>query len=178
MTNGFLDACSMFVVQLVRACSLPGEGDFVVVPASMNDAHIGAFQRQGQLREKAEDAISRSLVDPNLRPGCRGVSGRQLVMEKPDIIGFAAAEEDVQLVIAQHALRPLAVHKSADTFEDGGTIRAAVYQVADEDETAAFGMAALGVVTKSLQQRNKGIDFAVNIANYVDGSVEERSYQR
>ena len=99
-------------------------------------------------------------------------------MEKPDVVGLAAAKEDVQLVIAQHALRPFALDKATDQIDDGRTVGTAIHQVANEDEATACGVAAVRGVSQTPQQCVKSVDFTVNIAKDVEGAVEKRAYQR
>jgi len=135
--------------------------------------------------------LTATEVGPRLRPSRRGMSGRQFVLEKPNVIGLATAQEDIQLVIAQHALCLLTVDEPANPFEDGRTVRPAVYQVANKDEAAAFGMTASRGVAQSLQQGVEGVDFLGNLhgadfggeggagtADYDDGGDERAEFAR
>jgi hypothetical protein len=61
-------------------------------------------------------------------------------MKEPCVSVFGIPAQQVQLVVAEHALRPAAIAQLAHGVDDRGAVRAAVHQIADEDEPAAFGV--------------------------------------
>jgi hypothetical protein len=81
-------------------------------------------------------------------------------------------------VIAEHRLRSLRLDEPADHLDDGWTIGTAIHEVADENEAPALRVLPLAVVAQVAQDGEKCFDFAVDVAEDVEGAIEKRLYER
>ncbi len=77
-------------------------------------------------------------------------------------------------MVAQRGERAARLHQPLHEGDDAGAVGAAVAQVADEDQAAAVGMAAAGVVAQVLQQRAQGVQLAMDVAHHVERAFWQR----
>jgi hypothetical protein len=96
----------------------------------------------------------------------------KLLAVEPAVVVLFIPEEDIQVVITQYALGQAVVNQALDEFQDGGAIGATVGQIAEEDETTAFGVGA--VVTKAEVGKKvvDGLDLAVSVSDGIDTARE------
>jgi hypothetical protein len=80
-------------------------------------------------------------------------------------------------VIAQQTLRATGLDQQAHELDHSGAVRAAIAKIAHEHQTPALRVMSGRVVSKARQQFAERLDFAMHIADDVDGAVEEFLYQ-
>src|SRR5262245_64090612 len=85
------------------------------------------------------------------------------------------AEEDVQVVITQHALCPARFDESPNECDNGRAVRPTIGQVSEKDEPPALGMVPVLGVTKVVEKPTKGVDLAVDISHDIDGTAQQRA---
>jgi hypothetical protein len=101
-----------------------------------------------------------------------------VLREVPAVAFLARATKDIEFVVAQYALGEAVGYESADEIQDSRAIGTPVAEVAHEDEAASVGMDALGVVAEPLQEVMECINFAMDIADKVEGAFNELGDKR
>ena len=81
-------------------------------------------------------------------------------------------------MVAERGQRAALLDQALHEGDGAGAVRAAVAQVADEDEAAAVGVPALGVVAEVGQQRVQRLEFAMDVAHDVERAVGQRGEHR
>jgi hypothetical protein len=82
-------------------------------------------------------------------------------------------EQDIEVVIAKHALCPASINKIANEINDCGAVRATVGQISNKDEASALEVCSVIAVAQMSQQRAQRADLTVDIAHDVERTVEE-----
>ena len=96
--------------------------------------------------------------------------------EEPVVAMLPFVPQDVQFVIAHDALGVSGLDAASHKFDNGGTIRPTVDQVAQEDQPPPTWMNAVFPIAKMVQQIVEGVDLTVDIAHNVEGTGEQRLY--
>jgi hypothetical protein len=100
----------------------------------------------------------------------------ELPPEAPVVIRrFLFPQEDVQVVVAEDALRQVGIHKPLDYTDDGGAIGTTVGEVAKEDQPPALGVSVVFSVAEPSHQVVEGLDLTVDVSNDIYGAVEQRA---
>jgi hypothetical protein len=124
----------------------------------VDDPKFVPLQAQGESPEEGEGLL------PDRRRG----------PEEPVVTLPPQAEECVQLVVTQNALRLARVEEAAQLADDPGAVRPPVSQVADEDEASTLRVAAVRAVAEVLHEGGQGVGLTVNVADDVERAVEKR----
>ena len=105
--------------------------------------------------------------------GDDGSFEKKFLAEEPVVVVFFVAEQEIQVVVAQDALRQAVLDEPLDEGDHGGAIWATVGEVAHEDEPPPLGMGAVFPVAKTSQEAVEGVNLAVGIADDIDRAVEQ-----
>ena len=138
----------------------------------MNNSQIVTLQRNRKRAKEIENLLSDWFVSKHLRND--DAVFLVFFAKEPTIVVLAVAEQDVQIVIAQHTLGTTDFDKTLNEIDDGRAVGATVSEVADEDEYSAIGMLSVVAVAKLCKQRKEWIDLTVNVAHNVERAVKER----
>jgi hypothetical protein len=76
-------------------------------------------------------------------------------------------------VVAHYALRPPGLDKVLDEFDDSGTVRATIGQVADKDQTTFVPVPSFVVVAQMSHQLTQCVDITVKVADDVQWTVKQ-----
>jgi hypothetical protein len=76
-------------------------------------------------------------------------------------------------VIPENALSSTAVDELHDFFNNGRTIRTAIYQVAKKYEVTALSMDTISVVAEPLEELLEHVELAMNVADDVQRDIRE-----
>jgi hypothetical protein len=96
-----------------------------------------------------------------------------VAVEKPAVAVLGLAEQHVEFVVAEHALRPARLHPVHHPVEHRRAVGAAIAQVAHEHGATTRRVAALRRVAQVPEQGQQGIDLAVNVADHVERTIEQ-----
>ena len=141
------------------------------VPAGMDHAQADALQGQGQGFEEGQSFLAKCLGRRHLWAAFRACGPR--MTEEPGVIVLLPPQEDVQVMVAEHALRPAMPHQVHYPAQHAHAVRAPIRQVAQEYQPPPLGMTAVGRVTQVPQQRLQRVDLAVNVAHDVNRPLEQ-----
>ena len=139
----------------------------------MNHSHARPLQGDWQSSEKALDHFPNRIVRQNLRHG-RAVLRAKFVAKIPSIVVLPMVQQDIQVVIAKHALGPPRFHQHLNQPNNRRTIRPAIRQIANKHKPPAIPVRAMRIVPEMLHEERKSLDFAMHIADDIDRAVEER----
>jgi hypothetical protein len=139
----------------------------------MNHPQIVTLQGNRKRAKEIENLLSDWFVSKHLRHD--NATFLVFFAKEPTIVVLAVAEQDVQIVIAQHTLGTTDFDKTLNEIDDGRAVGATVGQIADKDKSSAIGMLPAVAVAKVSEQRAERGDLAVEIANDVERAVEEGS---
>src|SRR5690606_35148060 len=109
----------------------------------------------------------------------RGAFERRIVLEvllmafikKPARTVLDVIDQQVNFMIAQYAAGVARLDQLLNELDHAVAVRAAVDEVADEDELALLRMPPLGVIAQLLQQADQGGEFSVDVADDVQRVV-------
>jgi hypothetical protein len=138
----------------------------------MDHANARPLQRNGQSSEKIHNHFPNGIVRQNLRHEL-AVLRVKLLTEIPGIIELSMAQQNIEIMIAKHALSPPHVDEPLNQSNDRRTIRPAIRQIADKHKPPPFSMRSIFVVTEMPHEERKHLDFAMHIADDIDRAVEE-----
>jgi hypothetical protein len=127
--------------------------DHGIVPARMDDSKIITLQGNWKRAEEFENLLSDWFVSQHLWND--DAVFLVFFAKEPTVVVLAMAEQDVQIMVAQNALRPASFDEALDEIDDRWTIWATVSEVADEDEYSAIGMLSVVAVAKLCKQRKE-----------------------
>ena len=142
------------------------------VPAGVHDAQVVAHQRQRQPLEERRPRLA-ALRRGRLRVQELAVGQLVVAIEVPAVAVLGLAEQHVELVIAEDALRPTALDPVHDEVEHGRAVRTPVAEVAHEHRATTLGVPAVGGVAEVPEQRPERLGLAVDVADQVQRSVEQ-----
>lgn len=77
-------------------------------------------------------------------------------------------------MVAEHTLRSAAFDKAAHELDHPGTIGPAIAEIACEDEAPTLGVLTVRVVAEPLEQGVQDTELAMDVADQVERSIEER----
>ena len=143
----------------------------------MNHSHARPLQGDRQRSEKALDHFTNRIVRQNLRHK-RAVLRAKLVAKIPRIVVLPMAQQNIQIVIAKHALCPPRFHQHLNQPNDRRTIRPAIRQIANKHKPPALRVRAMRIVPEMPHEERKSLDFAMHIADDIDRAGEERLDER
>ena len=93
-------------------------------------------------------------------------------IREPTVSLLGCTSEEIQLVIADQALRQVAFYPLLNKLDDPGTIRPSVAQIPNEDQTSTLWVPALRVIPKVLEQSLQRIKLSMNVPDNIEGSIE------
>jgi hypothetical protein len=100
------DLRSVLMMQCHDIIGTPRDFDGSLIPARMNHTKILAFQSNGQRLEEISHPLSGRLVCENCRRDLVAAVKRPLFTIEPVVIVLSIAEQNVEVVITENALRP------------------------------------------------------------------------
>ena len=131
---------------VIRRCRLQ-MGDGVGIPGRMHDTQVGALQYQ---RLCVEEGDKRGFPRGGIALPRRidaGIACRAVV-KKPAATVFGVVKQQVDFVVAEYGLHPALRVQALVPVQHGGDVRAAIYQVAEEDETPPLRVRAVVIVAE------------------------------
>ena len=135
----------------------------------MDDAQVVALQQQRLALEKIDERrFARFRVALPRRVDSGIACGAAL--EIPAGAVFGVVKQQVDFVVAEDALRLAARLRLLVPVEHGGRVRAAIDEVAEEDEVAALRVVAVFVVAEVAQQALQRGKLAVDVADDVEAA--------
>ena len=93
-------------------------------------------------------------------------------IREPAISRLALAAQQIELMIAEQALRMPQPHECTHELDDRRTVGSAISEVTHEDESPALQMPPDLVVTESPQQFAQRSDLAVHVTDDIDGPLK------
>ena len=131
---------------VIRRCRLQ-MGDSVGIPGRMHDAQVGALQYQ---RLCVEEGDKRGFPCGGIALPWRIDAGiaRGATVKKPAAAVFGVVKQQVNFVVAEYGLHPAPRVQAPVPVQHGGDVRAAIHQVAEEDEIAPLRVRAILVVAE------------------------------
>src|SRR5262249_32138579 len=134
-----------------------------------------------QRPEERQDLLPPPPPRRHLRHPLAVMGVRASFVEEPRQLGLHAAAggslQGVEVVVAEDGLRPPFADAVAHPLDDRRAVLAAVAEVTEEDESPPLWVSAYLVVAECAAKRVQRPDFAVNVADDVDRSVEQLSHQ-
>jgi hypothetical protein len=168
--------CEPFsAVITVKTCLARQGAGRLLSPTRVHDAQVVALERE---RERLEEAADRRPFVVGREAGAeRPRVALVLPMvgvapAKPPIALFVVPRQQVQLVVAEDRLGESSFRQPLDELHHRHAVGPPVDQVADEHQRTRGG-APLGVDAEPMEQREQGFDFAVDVADDVDGAGRE-----
>lgn len=140
----------MFVVEADGIVGFSGDVDHVVVPGCVNNSEVVTFQGNWQRAEKGEDLLPHRFVGKHLRDDLAVLFA--LLTVEPAVVVLPMVEQDIQVVVAKHALRPARFDKTLYEVHDCRAVGASISQVTNEDQSAAIGMLPITVIAQVTHQ--------------------------
>ena len=87
---------------------------------------------------------------------------------------LAVAKQNVEVVIPKNALSSACIDQLPDEGHDSGAVGAAVGEVADKNESAAFGVESVSAVAQTVHQGAQGFDLTVDISHDIERAFKKR----
>ena len=146
----------------------------------MHHRHVIALERQRQPAEEGERVGALLLPREELleRQGRLVLADRLWLAPEPSVAMLALLGQQVELVVAQDALRRALRHEVAHEAQHARGVRPTIHQVANEDKPPPVGMPAVAVVAEPVEEHVQRTRFAVDVADDVYRPSEERSDER
>ena len=138
------------------------------MPGGVDDAQVGALQRQGQAVEKGLDAGALQGVGGARELAVFGGVAGQAFLEVPAGAVLGVVAQQVDFVVAGDGAGVAAFDQALHQIDHARTVRSAVHEVADKHQGAGLGVAAAVVVAQVVQQVLQRRQLTVDVSHDVE----------
>ena len=144
------------------------------IPAGVHHPQALALQRQWQRAKEGQYPFADAVVGQD--GGGRVVRSveRPRLTKEPVVVVFAISQQDIEIVVTQHAVRPPGLDQTLHQLDHSRAIGPPVGQVPGKHQPPRLRMGTVLGVAQSIEQGPERLDLAVDISHDVERAVGQR----
>ena len=164
----------MVFVELDHIGGAARQVDHAGIPGGVHHPQARALQRQRQRTKEGQYPFADAVVGQDGGGWVVRSVERPRLAKEPVVVVFAMSQQDIEVVVAEHAVRPFCLDQTLHQLDYSRAIGSPVGQVSGKHQPPRLRMGTVLGVAQPLEQGPQRLDFAMDIPHDIERAVGQR----